>query len=79
MGVAVDLLADQLLGAGDRERGHLATQVFLGAGAGGVDLGEAQRLLAVGFGDRVVLGGLDDLVGTLVRLVEGMLGASSLS
>ena len=45
-----------------------------GAVGGGGDLGLGQRLLAVGFGDRVVLGRVDDLVGALVRLVDDLVG-----
>src|SRR5690606_11939175 len=71
---AVDLAADQLLGAGDRERGHLTTQVFLGAVGGGGDLGLGQGLLAVRFRDRLGPGLVDDLVGAGVGLLDDLVG-----
>ncbi len=60
--VAVDLAADQLFGTGHGEHGRLATQVFLGAVGGGLDLGDGERLLATGFDDGLDLGLFDDLV-----------------
>ena len=53
---------------------HLLAQVFAGTVGGGVDLGLGQRLLAVGFGDRVVLGLVDHLVGALVGLLDDLVG-----
>ena len=74
MGVGVDLALEQLLGTGHGEHGHLLAQVFLRAVGGGGDLGFGQRLLAVGFGDRVVLGLVDDLVRAGVGLLDDLVG-----
>ena len=72
MGVAVDLAADQLLGAGHGQRGHLPAQVLAGAGRRRLDLGERGRLLAVGLLDRLFLGQVDDLRAARLGLVDDL-------
>src|SRR3546814_2289916 len=59
---------------GHGQRGHLLAQVLAGAVGGGVDLALRQRLLARALGDRLGLGGIDDLVGALVGLFDDLVG-----
>src|SRR5690606_8898140 len=74
VGGAVDLAAEQLLGASDRKRGHLVPQLFLGAVGGSGNLGLGQRLLARRLGNRLGPGLVDDLVGAGVGLLDDLVG-----
>src|SRR5690554_168844 len=72
--VGVDLALEQALGAAHRQQRHLPAQVLAGAGGRRLDLGVDQRLLPQPLGDRLGLGGLDDLGAAPVRLVDDLVG-----
>lgn len=74
MGVGIDFALEQLLGTADGQHGHLLAQFLAGTRGGRVDLGLCQILLAVGFGNCLVLGRFDDLVGARMGLVDDLVG-----
>ena len=73
----VDLATEHLLGAADSERSDLRAQDFLRLRRQVRDFGFGCRTLARGFGERVVLGLVDDLGGLLVRLVGDLSGVDA--
>jgi len=74
VGVAVDLLAQHLLGAGEGDRDHLAAQLLARLGDLAVDLRLSRLLDAFGFAASGLLRFLDDLVGALLRVVDDLGG-----